>query len=156
MDLTLAELSPAPLSKRTIALGIVVLALLALAAIWFVAPSALPPDLDLSRSKSSEKGLYTVSIEPERGEIRQGELHSWLVTLTSKAGAPVDDARITVDGGMPKHHHGLPTSPAVTAALGSGKYRVEGVKFHMSGWWQLRFAISAAEGNDEAVFNIKL
>ena len=156
MDLTLAELSSPPLSNRRIALGIIVFALLPLSAIWFVAPSAPPPDLNLSRSKASGKGLYTVSIEPEGGEIRQGELHSWLITLMTKAGAPVDDASITVDGGMPEHHHGLPTSPAVTAALGSGKYRVEGVKFHMGGWWQLRFAISSAEGNDEAVFNIKL
>ena len=156
MDLTLEESSPAPLSKRTIALSTIVFALLALAMIWFIAPSAAPPELDLSRSKASEKGLYTVSIEPDGGEIRQGELHSWLITLTNKVGAQVEGASITVDGGMPEHHHGLPTSPALTATLGAGKYRVEGVKFHMSGWWQLRFAISAAEGSDEAVFNIKL
>ncbi|MDW6020383.1 FixH family protein [Mesorhizobium sp. BAC0120] len=156
MDLTLAELSPASLSKRSISLGIIAFALLTLAAVWFVAPSAPPPVLDLSRSKPSEKGLYTVSIEPEGGQVRQGELQSWLVTLTSKAGTPVENARMTVDGGMPEHHHGLPTSPAMTATLGPGKYRVEGVKFHMGGWWQLRFAISAAAGDDEAVFNIKL
>src|SRR5690349_6368197 len=148
MDLILAELSSPPLSKRTIALGIIVFALLSLTAIWFVAPSAPSSDLDLSRSKASGKGLYTDSIEPEGGEIRQGALHSWLLTLTTKAGAPVDDARIAVDGGMTEHHHGLPTRPAATAALGTGKYRVEGVKFLMSGWWQLRFAISATQGDD--------
>jgi hypothetical protein len=154
MDLTAA--TPAPLSNRTIALGIVAFALVALVAIWFVAPSPAPPDLDLSRSKASAKGLYIVSIEPEDGSFRQGEMHSWLITLMTPAGAPVEDAKITVDGGMPEHHHGLPTSPAVTASLGEGKYRVEGVKFTMSGWWQLRFAISAADGDDEAVFNLKL
>jgi hypothetical protein len=26
----------------------------------------------------------------------------------------------------------------------------------MGGWWQLRFAISAATGSDSAVFNVKL
>lgn len=156
MGSLLTAVSPASPSKRTIALGIVAFAFVALVAIWFVAPSPAPPDLDLSRSKASEKGLYQVSIEPEAGSFRQGELHAWLITLTTPAGAPVDDARITVDGGMPEHHHGLPTSPAVTAALGAGKYRVDGVKFTMSGWWQLRFAISATAGDDEAFFNLKL
>jgi hypothetical protein len=145
-----------PLSKRRIALGIVAFALLALAALWFLAPSAPPPDLDLSRSMASEKGLYAVAIEPEAGSLRQGELHSWLITLTTRAGAPVEGAKIAVDGGMPQHHHGLPTSPAVTAYLGAGKYRVEGVKFNMGGWWQLRFTISAASGDDTVTFNLTL
>ena len=72
-----------------------------------------------------------------------GALHSWLLTLKTAAGQPVEDATITIDGGMPEHGHGLPTSPAVSAHLGAGKYRVEGVKFTMSGWWELRFAITA-------------
>ena len=38
--------------------------------------------------------------------------------------------------------------------LGGGKYRVEGVKFHMSGWWELKFAIASPAGEDQAVFNI--
>ena len=69
---------------------------------------------------------------------------------------PVEDAKITIDGGMPQHGHGLPTSPAVTANLGGGKYRVDGMKFTMSGWWELRFAITAPAGSDNAVFNVTL
>ena len=57
---------------------------------------------------------------------------------------------------MPEHGHGLPTSPAVSAHLGAGRYRVEGVKFTMSGWWELRFAITAPAGSDNAVFNVML
>ncbi|TIW92933.1 MAG: auxin-binding protein, partial [Mesorhizobium sp.] len=36
------------------------------------------------------------------------------------------------------------------------RYRIDGLKFTMSGWWQLRFAISAAAGSDTVVFNIVL
>ena len=57
---------------------------------------------------------------------------------------------------MPQHGHGLPTSPPVTAHLGGGKYRIEGLKFTMSGWWELRFAITAPAGSDKAVFNMVL
>ena len=86
----------------------------------------------------------------------QGELQSWLLTLKTAAGAPVEGAAIIVSGGMPQHNHGLPTSPQATDYLGEGRYRIDGVKFTMSGWWQLRFAISAAAGSDSVVFNIVL
>jgi hypothetical protein len=118
--------------------------------------SAPPADLDLSHSKPTEKGVFVAAVEPEAGTFRQGELHSWVLTLKKPDGTPVEDASISVDGGMPDHNHGLPTSPQVTAHLGKGRYRVEGVKFNMGGWWVLRFAISSPAGADEAVFNLTL
>ena len=147
-----------PYSQRSLigAAGLVAIALVAFAAIHFMAPAMPERVLDLSRAKVSEKGLYQVAIEPEKGAVRQGELHSWLLQLNSASGQPVDDAIVTIDGGMPDHGHGLPTNPAVSGHLGAGRYRVEGVKFTMDGWWQLRFAISTAAGSDSAVFNVKL
>ena len=148
-----------PASRRLLiaVAGLIVIVLVAFAAMPMMHMMSPPPaDLDLSRAKASEKGLYQVAIEPENGPLQMGALHSWLLTLKSAAGAPVDDARITIDGGMPQHGHGLPTSPAVSANLGGGKYRVDGVKFTMSGWWELRFAITAAAGGDNVVFNVTL
>ena len=72
------------------------------------------------------------------------------------AGAPVDSAVITIDGGMPQHGHGLPTKPRVTRALGHGDHLVEGLKFNMGGWWIVRFRINSATGADSLVFNLKL
>lgn len=115
-----------------------------------------PKELDLSRAKASEKGIFAIEIAPEAGRFRQGELHAWIVTLKTADGAPVESATIAVDGGMPDHGHGLPTSPQVTSYLGDGRYRVEGVKFNMSGWWELKFAVSAPQGDDQAVFNLTL
>jgi len=117
---------------------------------------AAPADLDLSLSKKSENGLYAVSLAPEQAPIRQGELQSFVLIVKMPNGQPVDVSRLEVAGGMPSHGHGLPTEPRVTAALGGGKYRIEGVKFTMSGWWQLRFTIDAPPGRDEADFNIVL
>ena len=148
-----------PASRRILiaVAGIVLIVLVAFAAMHMMHMMAPPPaDLDLSRAKASEKGLYQVSIEPESGPLQMGVLHSWLLTLKNAAGQPVEDAKITIDGGMPEHGHGLPTSPAVSANLGGGKYRVDGMKFTMSGWWELRFAITAAAGSDNAVFNVTL
>jgi hypothetical protein len=119
-------------------------------------PASHATDIDLARSKPSSKGVYVVAIEPEAGAVPQGDLHAWVLTLKAADGSPVDGAFITVDGGMPDHDHGLPTSPAVTEALGGGRYRIDGVRFNMPGRWELRFSIEAAAGADEAVFNIVL
>lgn len=142
---------------------VAVVALIALAAgAYLGSPLAQPgaepgkPGLDLSRSRTTAGGLYTVAVEPEGGEIRQGVLHGWVVTVTGADGEPVEDAVISVDGGMPEHNHGLPTAPAVTENLGGGRYRVEGVKFSMGGWWELRFAITSPAGADTVTFNLVL
>jgi hypothetical protein len=132
-------------------------ALLAVLAFVFMPVAGPPkPELDQSRSRTTANGLYLAAIEPETPEISQGELHSWVLTVRTPDGKPVEDARVAVGGGMPDHNHGLPTSPQVTEYLGDGRYRVEGVKFTMSGWWELRFDISSAAGADAVTFNLVL
>jgi hypothetical protein len=112
-----------------------------------------PEDLDLARSKPTVNGLYSLALAPEMEPLRREALHSWLLTVT-RDGAPVEDARIAVDGGMPQHGHGLPTAPQATAYFGEGRYRIEGVRFNMDGWWELRVTVDAAAGKDDAVFNL--
>ncbi|ANT52278.1 FixH family protein [Mesorhizobium amorphae] len=136
-------------------LGLAALLVGILAIVYLTAPQTAP-GADTSRSKTTANGLFVASFQPERGVIRQGELQSWLLTLKTVKGAPVEGAAITVSGGMPLHNHGLPTSPQATDYLGEGRYRIDGLKFTMSGWWQLRFAISAAAGSDSVVFNVVL
>jgi hypothetical protein len=42
----------------------------------------------------------------------------------------------------------------VTTELGGGKYLVEGVKFNMSGWWELSFTINDERHKDDVSFNV--
>ena len=51
------------------------------------------------------------------------------------------NAKISIAGGMPAHHHGLPTSPVVSWSKTKNTYIIEGLKFSMPGEWQLRFLI---------------
>jgi hypothetical protein len=76
--------------------------------------------------------------------------------LETPDGKPLENAQVTVDGGMPQHGHGLPTQPMVTQYLGQGNYRVEGMKFQMSGWWVVNFHISANGKSDSLQFNLML
>lgn len=117
---------------------------------------AMPAEVDTARSKPSQHGVYMVSISPEESEPAVNDMHSWIVEIATPEGEPVEGAEVSVDGGMPSHGHGLPTSPSVTRDLGEGKYRVEGVKFNMGGWWQLRFVIASGERKDHVAFNVIL
>ena len=141
--------------KWSLLLGVIAVLAVAAFVLWpmFMRP---PAELDLSRTKDSAAGLYKVSVEPENGTVEQGAIHSWILTVTTPQGTVVEDAVVAVDGGMPQHGHGLPTEPRVTEYLGEGHYRVEGVRFNMGGWWELKFAISAPPGDDTVVFNIVL
>jgi hypothetical protein len=108
------------------ALGLAALLAGVLATVYLTAPHG-PQAPDTSLTKKSANGLFVASIKPESGVVRQGEMHPWLLTLKTAAGAPVENAAIEISGGMPEHSHGLPTSPQATEYLGGGRYRVDGV-----------------------------
>ena len=118
--------------------------------------SKAPKDLDFSRTRKSESGLYSATIRPQGDSIPKGRLQSWTLHLQAANGAPVDSAVVTIDGGMPQHGHGLPTKPRVTRQLGDGDHLVEGLKFNMGGWWVVRFAIASSAGTDTVTFNLGL
>ena len=115
------------------------------------------PELDYARTRTSVGGGYRVTWTPEAEPVRKGRLHAWTLNVATPAGQAVDGAVITVNGGMPRHGHGLPTHPRVTRALGRGDYVVEGMKFNMGGWWTVTFTIAApAAAADSVTFNLDL
>jgi hypothetical protein len=122
-------------------------------AVTLAACAAPPKELDLSLRHASAQGRYVVQIEPPVAPLAINQMHAWQIKLSSPNGAPVRNARIEVDGGMPQHGHGLPTRPQVTREVAAGTYLMEGMKFSMTGWWEIKLAIQAADGSDTAVFN---
>jgi hypothetical protein len=112
-----------------------------------------PANLDLSLEKPSAAGRYQVSLVPPSTPPAINQMHSWTVKLLDSAGSPVSGATLAVDGGMPQHGHGLPTRPRVTREIESGTYLVDGMKFSMPGWWDIRFDIRSPLGQDRVTFN---
>ena len=112
-----------------------------------------PPGLDLALTRPSADHRYVVTLQPPAQPAAINQLHAWQVTLVSPTGAPVAHARIQVDGGMPQHGHGLPTRPQVTRELPDGGYVIEGMKFSMTGWWEIKLAIDGPAGADRVTFN---
>ena len=147
---------PSFTSRRALLLGVPALVVVAgvASAAWMMRPP--PSDLDLSLVRATDAGLYVARLAPEIEPVSVGPMHAWTVTVEDSDGAPVEDARITIDGGMPQHGHGLPSAPAVTEALGGGQYLIEGMKFNMAGWWEIDLAIEGVQGPDTVTFNLVL
>lgn len=113
-----------------------------------------PTDLDLSLSRATEAGRYVVTLQPPPVAPAINQFHSWKVQVASPQGAPVGDARIAIDGGMPQHGHGLPTRPLVKTQVADGTYLLEGMKFSMTGWWEIKLALQTPAGADNVTFNV--
>ena len=116
----------------------------------------IPADLDQSLQKETEDGLFTVELAPAVDPIPLNEIHEWNLTVRDDSGELVDDAAVTIGGGMPQHNHGFPTEPVVTATDDPGVYLVEGMKYQMSGWWEMSFDIDTDTASDSVTFNIVL
>ena len=98
---------------------------------------------------------YTATLEP-REPLRLRQLLSVPVRITDVSGRPVTNATVTVDGGMPEHGHGLPTQPRVTRSSAEGVYEIEGLRFSMGGWWEVKLCIDSPAGQDNVTFNLSL
>jgi len=117
--------------------------------------TSVPASLDTSTSLLSDQGLFRISYTSNETAVPLNQIHSWTLHLETADGKPVENAELSVGGGMPQHGHGLPTSPQVTEIHG-GDYLVEGMKFQMLGWWEVRFNISVDGQSDTVTFNLIL
>lgn len=113
-------------------------------------------DLDTSTTKLTEGEAFQVSVSSNLDPLSLNEIHSWTVHVETADGEAVENGEISVDGGMPEHNHGFPTTPEITDELGGGDYLLEGVKFSMAGWWELKLDITAGGQTDSVTFNIVL
>ena len=73
--------------------------------------------------------------QPERISI--GEHFAVEFAVCAKGAKPLPGA-IGVDAWMPEHRHGMNYKPAIRP-LGEGRFRAEGLMFHMPGRWEFVF-----------------
>ena len=135
-------------------------------------PSATPPSAEPSeRARSSagatpvpnlqagvasERGVFVGSWSSDPDEPPINVVHEWILHLETSDGTPVEGAIVTVNGDMPAHGHGMPTEPQVTADLGGGDYRVEGMSFQMGGYWVIDVTVTLGDETDLIHFGLEL
>lgn len=104
----------------------------------------------------SHNGLYRASLIPARGSILLGQPFTGEVEVRTADGAPVDGATLMLATWLPELDRAGATQPRFAAALGGGRYRVEGLRFERDGWWNVKLTVSAPAGTDSLAFNIIL
>ena len=62
---------------------------------------------------------------------------------------------VRVDATMPEHRHGMNYRPTITAQ-GGGRYRAQGLMFHMAGRWELVFEVRAGDVTERLAQSLKL
>jgi len=124
-------------------------------ALWFALTTALicksaaacVPGLEGTRLESARFGL-AYRAAPELGKF-------FVLEIAVCAKTPAAPETIKVDAHMPEHRHGMNYAPAVKP-LGPGRWRAEGLMFHMPGRWQFVFEIRAAGATDRLAHDFQL
>mgnify|MGYP001281158927 CR=1 FL=1 len=101
-----------------------------------------PPALSgLSRLIDGERHVIGFRTDPET--VRVGEFFAVEYSVCRRDGNPAGETAI--DAMMPEHRHGMNFRPASVPA-GPGRYRAEGLMFHMPGLWRYMFEIRGDGG----------
>ncbi|MDG1389607.1 MAG: FixH family protein [Halioglobus sp.] len=118
-------------------------------------PRQRPTNIDTATVKQSSSGLYTISYRSIDGKaIPMNSIHAWVLEVTTKDDKPLDQAQIRFTAMMPEHRHGMNTRPAIRQSEKRGTYLVEGVNFHMPGWWVASVEITGNKGPEVVQFNV--
>lgn len=108
-----------------------------------------------NRPDTHEGKYFRVTYQSSVKPLPLNRMHWWTLNISTLDGKPVEDATIHVYGGMPAHRHGLPTEPEASAT-GGGEYIVKGLKFSMTGEWEVWFDITASGMNEKVMFKFEL
>jgi hypothetical protein len=114
-------------------------ALLLIGALGASAAGAQPCTSDPDAA-TLESERYVLSYRSSRIEVGK---HFTVELLVCPKGMAPPPESVRVDAQMPEHRHGMNYRPSVTA-LEHGRYRAEGLLFHMPGRWEFVFELRAA------------
>lgn len=68
---------------------------------------------------------------------------------------PADAQLLRVDATMPEHRHGMNYKPSLKP-LGGGRWRAEGLLWHMAGRWELRLDLRSAGAEHRLLQSVTL
>jgi hypothetical protein len=120
----------------------------------------LPADCVADGAKLVKDGLQLAWRPVIGGSPIAARQSRWPGTSRSRCScvqAPRPPARTLagLDATMPEHRHGMNYRPRIVA-LGDGRFRAEGMMFHMSGRWQLEFEVQSAKGSSRLFDDVRV
>ena len=98
------------------------------------------------RARTAESARYVVAWHTSPAPPVVGEHFVVDLAVCPKAGAK-RPSTVRVDAQMPDHRHGMNYRPTITPA-GDGRYRADGMLFHMRGRWVIEFELGDGTAAD--------
>jgi hypothetical protein len=83
-------------------------------------------------------------------QLQVGQPFALLISV-----CPADTPLLGVDARMPEHRHGMNYRPSVQS-LGGGRWRAEGLLWHMSGRWEMDLVVQTAAGRESFRHSVTL
>src|SRR5206468_9950843 len=81
---------------------------------------------------------YMIAFRPDPIRIEVGQPFALLLNVCTRRGEPAE--LTAIDATMPEHKHSMNYTPTIVSR-GDGRFRVEGMLFHMPGTWELTFNV---------------
>jgi hypothetical protein len=99
-----------------------------------------------------ESARFVLGFHSEPQTISVGKYFRVEVAVCPKPGMLAPES-LDVDARMPEHGHGMNYKARVVAAAG-GRYRAEGLMFHMPGRWEIVFDVRSGDKTDRLTRSI--
>jgi len=112
------------------------------------AASACEPALQGTRLESPR---FVLAFKPDAISVSQ----HFALEIAVCAKSAIEPEGVKVDAQMPEHRHGMNYAPEVKPA-GPGRWRAEGLMFHMPGKWEFVFEVRAAGKTDRMASSFQL
>ena len=89
--------------------------------------------------------------DPLRIEV--GEPFALVVNVCTRRGGAAE--LVAVDASMPEHRHGM-NYRATILSKGDGRFRADGLLFHMPGRWEITFDVRSGDESERLTHDIIL
>jgi len=118
--------------------------------LWLVllAPAAQACELPGGPAEKLQSAAHTILYRAAPA-LRAGEHFALEIAV-----CPTPDG-LRVDAWMPDHRHGMNYRSSLEA-LGGGRYRAEGLMFHMAGRWEIFFELRTGEKTERLAHSLRL
>ena len=108
----------------------------------------------LPGGRQLESARFSLGYRTFPGAPAVGKHFALEIAVCPKAGTPAPEG-VRVDAHMPEHRHGMNYKAQVAAAQ-DGRYKAEGLMFHLPGRWELFFDVRAGGRTDRLAQSVVL
>jgi hypothetical protein len=115
---------------------------------------ACTPQLSGVKANPLESKNYALVFRTQPEKIEIGKHFAVELALCQNDGAAAPES-VRVNAHMPEHRHGMNYKTTVTSS-GPGRYRAEGLMFHMPGRWEYIFEVRSAGTTERLTTSVQL